>query len=167
MRSLNLICYSFITSGSSFFISSARAALKLMPPISSHWPTTSEADVGGMAVEAECSHQYPITCCCCVTDGSRGAVWQNGVWHKSVDEAKVWNWSPPQRRNGTHWHSLTRAECLWRPTSGCEHSEVMGGVFQQWWQRQWGTSTGAIFTSTACRLRIIEALKLEKTAEII
>ena len=24
-------------------------------------------------------------------------------------------------------------ECLWRPNSGCEHSEVVGGVFQQWW----------------------------------
>jgi len=37
---------------------------------------TSEADVGGMAVEAEPFHQYPITFCCCVTDGSRGTVWQ-------------------------------------------------------------------------------------------
>jgi len=31
-------------------------------------------DVGGMAVEVEPSHQYPITCCCCVTDGSRGDI---------------------------------------------------------------------------------------------
>ncbi|MEQ5146204.1 hypothetical protein ABN231_18085 [Proteus mirabilis] len=38
------------------------------------WPTTSEVDVGGMAVEVEPSHQYSITFCCCVTDGSRGAV---------------------------------------------------------------------------------------------
>jgi len=36
--------------------------------------TTSEVDVGGMAVEVELSHQYPITCCCRVADGSRGAV---------------------------------------------------------------------------------------------
>jgi len=34
----------------------------------------SEADVGGMAVEVEPSHRYPIPFCCCVTDGSRGAV---------------------------------------------------------------------------------------------
>ena len=33
----------------------------------------SEVDVGGIAVEAEPSHQYPITFCCCVTDGNRGA----------------------------------------------------------------------------------------------
>jgi len=30
--------------------------------------------VGGMAVEAEPSHQYSITFCCHVTDGSKGAV---------------------------------------------------------------------------------------------
>ena len=44
----------------------------------------SEADVGGMAVQAEPSHQYPIPFCCCVTDGSRGALWQNGAWHMEV-----------------------------------------------------------------------------------
>jgi len=33
-----------------------------------------EADIGGMAVEAEPSQQYSILLCCCVTDGSRGAV---------------------------------------------------------------------------------------------
>ena len=124
MRSLNLICYSFITSGSSFFISSsARAALKLMPPISSHWPTTSEADVGGMAVEAEPSHQYSITICCCVTDGSRGALWQSGDGHGSADEAKECHWIPPCGKDGTHWHSSTLAERLWRPNSGCWHNE--------------------------------------------
>ena len=30
-----------------------RAALKVMPPISLHWLTISEASVGGMAVEVE------------------------------------------------------------------------------------------------------------------
>ena len=34
----------------------------------------SEADVAGMAVEFEPSHQYLITFYCCVTDSSRGAV---------------------------------------------------------------------------------------------
>jgi len=47
-----------------------KAALKVMPPILFFWPTTSEADVGGMAVDAEPSQQYPVTCCCCVTDGT-------------------------------------------------------------------------------------------------
>ena len=58
-----------------------------MPPILLCWPTTWEADVGGMAVEVEPSHHYPVTFCCCVTDGSRGAVWQNTMWHGSVQEA--------------------------------------------------------------------------------
>jgi len=40
---------------------------------------TSEVDVGGMAIEAEPSHQYFTTFCCCVTDGSRRAVRQNSV----------------------------------------------------------------------------------------
>ena len=65
----------------------------------------SEEDVGGMAVEAEPSHQYPITCCCCVTDGSRGAVWQNGVWHRSMDEAKVCH-VEKMAPIDIHWHLL-------------------------------------------------------------
>ena len=48
-----------------------RAALTVMSPMLLSWPTMSEADVGGMAVEVEPSHQYPITFCCCVADGSR------------------------------------------------------------------------------------------------
>jgi len=35
-----------------------------------------ETDVGGMAAEAEPSHQYPITCCCCVAEG-----WSDGMVH--------------------------------------------------------------------------------------
>ena len=42
-----------------------------MPPIFSCWPTTSEADVGGMPAEVGPSHQHAITFHCCVTDGSR------------------------------------------------------------------------------------------------
>ena len=73
-----------------------RVALKVMLPILLQWPKVSEVDVGCMAVEVEPSHQYPTTCCCCVTDGSRGAGWQNGVWPGSGDETKVWNWIPQE-----------------------------------------------------------------------
>jgi len=52
---------------------------------------TSEMDFGGMAAEVEPSHQYSITFCSCVTDGNRGAVWQNDVLCGSVYEAKMWN----------------------------------------------------------------------------
>ena len=113
------------------------------PPILWCWPT-SEADVGGMAVETESSHQYSLTFCCCVTDGSKEAVWQNDIWSESAYEAKVSHWIPPcGKKNGPHWHSLTLAECWWRPNSGCEHSEMVGGAFQHWWQQI--TSTGADF----------------------
>ena len=37
-------------------------------------------------------------------------------------------------KNGTYWDSSTLTECLWRPNSGCEHSEAVGGAFQQWQQ---------------------------------
>ena len=60
--------------------------------------TMSDAGVGGMAVDVESSHQYSITFCCHVADGSRGAVWQNGFWHGRAYEAKVWNLIPPCRK---------------------------------------------------------------------
>jgi len=50
-----------------------RAALKVTP-ILLCWPKISEVGGGGVAVEVELSNQYPITFCCCVTDGSRGAL---------------------------------------------------------------------------------------------
>ena len=56
-----------------------RAALKVMLPTLFCWPMTSETDGGDVAVQVEQFHQYPITFYCCVTNGSRGAVWQNGV----------------------------------------------------------------------------------------
>ena len=92
------------------------AALKMMPPILWRWPTTSEGDSGGMAVGAEPSHQCSVICCCCVTDGSRRALWQNGVCLGSEDEAKACHWVPPCGKNGTHWHSSVLAECFWRST---------------------------------------------------
>ena len=51
-----------------------RAALKVMPPIFFCCLMTSEEDVGGIAVEVELFHQYSITFCGHVTDGSGGAV---------------------------------------------------------------------------------------------
>ena len=53
---------------------SMRAAMKVMPPILLCWPRMSEVDVCGTAVEVEPPHQYPTAFCCCVTNGSRGAV---------------------------------------------------------------------------------------------
>ena len=86
-----------------------RAVLKVVPSSSSMMLVTMlEVDVGGMAVEIEPSHQYPVPCCCRVTDGSRGSVWQNGDWHESVYEAKLCHWDAPWGKNGTDilWHLL-------------------------------------------------------------
>jgi len=57
-----------------FLKSFTSSAPKVMPPILCCWPTRSEVDVDGMAVEVEPSHQYSAPCCCHVTGGSRGAV---------------------------------------------------------------------------------------------
>ena len=66
-------------------------------------PTVSEVEVD-MVVEVEPSHPHSITGCYCVTDGSRGAVWQIGVWHRTAYRAKVWHWISPCRKNSTLWH---------------------------------------------------------------
>jgi len=55
------------------------------------------------------------------------------LWYGSASKAKVCHWTPPCGRKSTHWHSSALAECLWRPNSGCEHSELVSGVFQKWW----------------------------------
>ena len=101
---------------------------------------TSEADVGSMTVEVEPSHQYSIIFCCHVTDGSREAVWQNGVLHGSMYGAKGCHWNPPCTKNYTHWHPLMLAEHFWRPNSGCECSKALSGAFQQWQKQQYITS---------------------------
>ena len=98
-----------------------------MLPILLCWPITSEVDVGGMAEEVESSHQYSITFCCCVTNGSRGPVWQNGIWHGSVYEAKGCHWILPA---DLQWCLLN----VYGQSSVCERSEAVGGAFQQWFQ---------------------------------
>ena len=39
------------------------------------------------------------------------------------------------------YRHLLETERLQRPNSGCEHSEAVGGVFQQWQQQQQVIST--------------------------
>ena len=94
----------------------------------------SEAGVGDIEVEVELSHQYFVPFCCHVTDGSRGAVWENGAWHGRAYGAKICHWIPSGGKSNTHRYSLMLPEQLWRPNSGCKHSEDVGRVFQLWWQ---------------------------------
>jgi len=75
-------------------------------------------------------------------------------------EAKLCHWIPPWRKNGTHWHSSMPAECLWRSTSGCEHSEALPNA--QWAVRFSCGNSGSgspplmqMFTGAACRLLFI------------
>ena len=68
-----------------------------------------------MAVDAEPSHQYTITCCHHATDGSRGAVWDNGIWHGGAIEAKVCHGISPCRKRCSHPQMSMLAEHLWRP----------------------------------------------------
>ena len=65
-----------------------RATPKIMPPTLLRLPMTSEVGAG-MIVDADPSPQYSFPFCCHMTDGSRGAVWHNGVWHGRAYEAKV------------------------------------------------------------------------------
>ena len=109
-----------------------RAVPKVMPPILLCWHMMSEADVGGMTVEIEPSHQYSITFCCHATDDMRGTVWQVDVWYGSVYEVGVQHWICACWKNSIQWHSSVLTEHLRRPNGGCEHSEAVGGAFQQW-----------------------------------
>jgi len=45
-----------------------------MPPILLCWSAMSEADFGGMVVEAEPSHRYSVIFCWHVADGNKRAV---------------------------------------------------------------------------------------------
>ena len=70
----------------------------------------SEMDIGGMAIEVEPSHQHVIMFCCCVTDGSRGAVWQNGIGQKVLKEQRgVIEFLHVKKK----WHPLTFIDACW------------------------------------------------------
>jgi len=68
-----------------------RAAPKVIPPVLLCWPTTQEVDDSDIESEVEPPYQYSFIFRCHVTNGSRGAVWQIGIWHGSAYYAKLWN----------------------------------------------------------------------------
>ena len=109
--------------------------------------------IGGMAVEDEPFHQYSITFCYCATDGSRVAKWPNGVWHESVNEAKVCHWIAEKAAStNIHWHLLNVYEdqtmdvSTMRPWVVCFSSVNSNGVSPPLMQ---------VFMSAACRLLFI------------
>ena len=128
---------------------------KVTSSISLHQSMISEVDVGGMTVEIEPSIQYSITICCCVTDGSRGAVWHNGIWHGSaMKQGCVTEFLHTEKK----WHPLVSIYAFWmfmgikrwmwaQWNSGCC---VPAGVIITWQAMFWKTMN--ILTSAACRL---------------
>ena len=136
-------------------IHSMRSAPKVMLLVSLCLSTTSWMDVGGMAAEAELSHQHSITFCCPVADGSRGAAWRNDVWLGKVYEAKVYHWMPSRGKNCTHWHLLILVECLWRSKSGYEHSEEWVVYFSTGGSNSGSPLLVQILMIVTCRLLFI------------
>ena len=105
-----------------------RAAWKVVPTISlcAILLLAWEEDVGSIAVEVESSCYFSFTCCCCVTDGSRGVVWQNGVWHGSEYKAKRCHWIPSSLWK--RWHPLIFIDT-------CQTFMELS----QWMWAQWGS----------------------------
>ena len=92
------------------------------------WPTASLTDVGSMAVEVEPSYQYSVTFCCC--DGSRWAIWQNGIWYGKTYEAKVsLNFSMQK-----NLYPLTNIDTYW--TSGNQTVYVNTARWWVLWKQQ-------------------------------
>ena len=117
----------------------------------------AEADVGGVAVEVETSHQYSITFCCCATDGSRGAVWQNGVWHGSVYEAKWGELNSSMQKKGHQSTFLKTCRMFMETKLRMSAQQEVGGEFQQWW---WATFQIAMHRSHSTKWRTLQSAHL-------
>jgi len=77
------------------------------------------------------------------------------VWRKGVSL----NSSMPKKK-GAHWSSLMPAERLWRPNSGCEHSEAVW-----WWQQHERHSTlrTAMYSCHTTKWRVSQPAHLRIT----
>jgi len=106
-----------------------RAALKVMPPVLWCWPTASEADAGGMAVEVEPSHKHHYILLLYDSWQQRGSptkwhlTWKH-IWSKGVElPSSTWK----------KLHTLTFTDTCWMFMDGYWHNEAVGAAFQQWW----------------------------------
>jgi len=122
-----------------------------MPSILFCLLTLSEEDIGGMALKVEPSYQYPITCYCCATGASRGAVWQKGVWHGSADEGVSWN--------SAVWKKMAPID-INRRLLNTYRDQTVGVNTVSWWVMHFSSGRGSpplekIFTSIVCRLLFI------------
>ena len=134
-----------------------------MPPMFWCWSATSEADVGGMAVEVEPSHQYSITCCCVQQMAAEGqsdtvaSEMEVQMKQKGVIEFLMQKKRHPLTFINVCWTFVKTKQWMWAQ---------WGSVFQQWWQwcKRQATFCLAmqIFMSMACRLLLTYGLKLQQ-----
>ena len=103
----------------------AEVALKVLTPTLLCWPTASEVNVGGMAVEIETSPEI-LHYILFLHDRWQ----QRGIWYESACEVKTCHWTPPLCRKSCTL-SLILVEWLWRPKSGCVNTVKWWVVFQQ------------------------------------
>ena len=93
--------------------------------------------------------------------------WQNSVWHGSAYKAKVCHCIPPHGKSCTQQRSSVLTEYLWRPIGGCEHSEAVGGAFQQ--RQQWHKRQAMFQTTHAgfyrCDMQAIVHLRQKRMAK--
>lgn len=77
-------------------------------------------DQARIKTEAEPSHHCSITFRCCVTGGSWGAVWQNGVWFEGILRPCAKEWSrnilsmfcPPGKKNCAQSQTVLIFSCV-------------------------------------------------------
>jgi len=120
-----------------------RAALKVTPPILFWWSMMSEADVSGMAVEAEPSHKYSLKCCCCVTQQQRGSLTK---WHLTY--MHLWN-KEVSLNSFTHrkWQLLTLINAFWI------YLEIKQWMWAQWGSGWWVSEVATETVSHFCLCR--------------
>ena len=75
---------------------------------------------------------------------------------RDIHESKVCHWIPPCRKKKHLLTFISTCEHSWRPNSGNDHSEAVGSPFQQWWEQQWVTPTGANFYEGSTQFLFID-----------
>ena len=76
----------------------------------------SKVSIGGIAIEAEPSHQYSIMLCCCVTDGSRGILTKRSLTCKCIWSKDLSMNSSMQKKTAPTDIDPCFLNCYWNQT---------------------------------------------------